>query len=288
MKAADAVLLLKVPRNKTALMQHLQLLVFRRHYWWCGGVVNTSKLAAFAAKMATRYPITRTARGRAYDRVKGLAAVHFIVFPLDENQVCWWLLSDEGKGGLHDQSMPDAHIAKNAMAADGHILFADYVLLYAHKKDARKVPDAKTRKIKLVLKDRSTWTWKLTDVAFNETKASIERAAEKLEYGNEGDNGRSAWGVLGILASQRSRPLFSGVRTQVIVLHRHADVCWGRVKKKRQGLHSARTLHGEKGEGELRTLKEVMGHHLPKMIRLSVFGNEPKTIADMARPHTAQ
>lgn len=208
--------------------------------------------------------------------------MHFVVFPTGENQVSWWLLSDEGKGGLHDRTMPDAHIAKNAMAADGHILFTDYILLYAHKKDGRKVPDAKTGKEKLVLKDRSTWTWKLTGAAFNETKASIERATAKLEYGDEGDNGRSAWGVLGILACQRSRPLFSGVRTQVIALHRHADACWGRVKKEWQGLHTARTLHGEKGEGELRTLKEVMGHHLPKMIRLTVFGNEPKTIADIA------
>lgn len=283
MKAADAALLLKVPRNKTALMQHLQLLVFRRHYWWCGGVVNTSKLAAFAAKMATRYPITRTARGRAYDRIKGRAAVHFIVFPGAENQVFWWLLSDEGKGGLHDQTMPDAHIAKNAMAADGHLVFTDYVLLYAHKKDARRLSDAKTGKEKLVLKDRSTWTWKLTDVAFNETKASIERAAASLEFGSEGDNSRSPWGVLGILACQRSRPLFSGVRTQVIALHRHADTCWGRLKRKWQGQHSAQVLQGEKGPGELRTLKEVMAHHLPKMIRLTVFGDDPKTVADIAR-----
>ena len=282
MKSADAALLLKVPRNKTALMQHLQLLVVRRHNWWCGGVIDTSKLAAFAAKMATRYPITRTARGRAYDRVRGRAAVHFIVFPGTENQVFWWLLSDEGKGGLHDQTMPDAHIAKNAMAADGHLFFTDYVLLYAHKKDARRVPDAKSGKEKLVLKDRSTWTWKLTDTAFNETKASIERAAASLEYGNEGGNGRSPWGVLGILACQRSRPLFSGVRTQVIALHRYADTCWGQVKMKWQGLHFVQTSHGDKCAGELRTLKEVMGHHLPKMIRLTVFGDEPKTIADIA------
>lgn len=282
MKTADAALLLKVPRNKTALMQHLQLLVFRCHYWWCGGVVNTSKLAAFAAKMATRYPITRTARGRAYDRLKGRAAVHFIVFPGTENQVFWWLLSDEGKGGLHDQTMPDAHIAKNAMTANGHVLFADYVLLYAHKKDARRLSDAKTGKEKIVLKDRSTWTWKLTDTAFNETKASIERAAASLEYGTEEGNGRSPWGVLGILACQRSRPLFSGVRTQVIALHRHADTCWGRVKMKWQGLHSGLLSQDVERAGKLRTLKEVMSHHLPKMIRLTVFGDEPKTIADIA------
>src|SRR5450830_763245 len=63
MRAADAALQIKVPRNKTVLMQLLQLLVFRRHYWWCGGVMAPKKLGAFVAKMAVRYPIIRTARG---------------------------------------------------------------------------------------------------------------------------------------------------------------------------------------------------------------------------------
>lgn len=282
MKAADAVLLLKVPRNKTALMQHLQLLVVRRHWWWCGGVISKSKLAAFAAKLAARYPITRTERGRAYDRTRGRAGVHFIAFPIENNQVAWWLLSDEGKGGLNDPRSSDAHIAKNAMAADGHISFSDYVLLYAHKKDARKVPDVKTGREKLVLKDRSTWTWKLTDAAFNEIKASIENAAGNLRYGDEGSSGRPPWGVLGILACQRSRPLFSGVRTQVIALHRYADACWGRVKKKWQGQHSSPAVHGEERVGELRTLKEVLSHHLPKMTRIAVYGEAPMTVADIS------
>ena len=232
--------------------------------------------------MATRYPITRTIRGRAYDRSRGRAAVHFIAFPIDQNQVAWWLLSDDGKGGLHDPMSPDAHVANNAMAAGGHILFKDYVLLYAHKKDARRLPDKKTGKHKLVLKDVSTWTWKLTDSAFNQTKASIELAAARLEYGAEGGAGRSPWGLLGILACQRARPLFSGVRTQVIALHRHADAHWGRVKKKWQGQHAARILREGEGAGELRTFKEIMGHHLPKMTRIAVYGDAPKTIADIA------
>lgn len=278
MKAADAALLIKVPRNKTVLMQHLQLLVVRRHYWWCGGIISASKLGGFVAKMAIRYPITRNIRGRSYDRTRGLAAMHFIAFPLDGNQVAWWLLSDDGKGGLNDPATPDAHVAKNAMAGDGHIMFTDYVLLYAHKKDVRKVLDAKSGKEKQILKDVSTWTWKLTDVAFNETKASLERAAGSLAYGDEGGNGRSPWGILGILACQRSRPLFSGVRTQVIALHRHADTHWGRVKKKWQGQHSARgMLDGDKA-GELRSLNEIMSHHLPKMTRIAVYGDEPRTI----------
>jgi hypothetical protein len=283
MKAADAALYIKVPRNATALMQLLQLLVVRRHYWWCGGIISTDKLGPFVAKMATRYPITRTMRGRAYDRTRGLAAAHFIAFPVAKNQVVWWILSDEGKGGLHDPGMPDAHIASNAMAADGHIGFRDYVLHYAHKKNARRLPDKKTGRDKLVFKDVSTWTWKLCDAALNETRASIERAASTVDYGSEGHGGGSPRGILGILVCQRSRPLFSGVRTQVIELHRHADTHWGRVKKKWQGQHSAQCLLDGDRAGELRSLREIMGQHLPKMSRIALYNEEPQTIGDLLK-----
>lgn len=283
MRAADAALLIKVPRNKTVLMQHLQLLVFRHHNWWCGGTIDVSKLRGLVAKMAGRYPLTRTARGRTYDRTKGLAAVHFIAYPLQNGLVAWWLLSDGGKGGLNDPATPDAHVAKNAMAADGHIAFTDYVLHYAHKKSLRSLPDKKTGKNKIVLKDVSTWTWKLSDAALNETKASIEQAAANFEYGAEGALGGRPKGILGILACQRSRPLFSGVRNQVIDLHRHADSHWGRVKKKWQGQHTALCLVDGNRAGELRPLREVMGRHLPKMVRIAVYGDDPKNIGDLVQ-----
>lgn len=281
MKAADAVLQIKVPRNKTALMQHLQLLVMNRHCWWCGGAISREKLRGFVTKMATQYPITRSTRGRVYDRTRGRASVHLIVFPVGENRALWWLLSSAGKGGLNDASAPDSHVAKHALTAAGHIIFADYILLYAHKKDARKVKDAKTGKEKLVFKDMSTWTWKLTDAAFNEVKASIERAVGNLDFGHEGGEGRSPSGVLGILAFQRARPLFSGVRTQVIALHRHAEERWGRVQKKWQGTHSELVLREGGRAGRLRPLKEIMSSHLPKMTRIAVYGNAPITIGGL-------
>lgn len=283
MRAADAALQIKIPRNKTVLMQLLQLLVFRRHYWWCGGIIDAAKLGGFVAKMAVRYPLTRTARGRAYDRSRGLAAMHFIAYPIANGLVAWWLLSDEGKGGLNDPATPDAHVAKNAMAADGHITFTDYVLHYAHKKSPRHLPDKKTGKDKIVFKNVSTWTWKLSDTALNETKASIERAAANFDYGTEGGHGGRPSGVLGILVFQRTRPLFSGVRNQVIDLHRHADSHWGRLKKKWQGQHSAQCLNDESRAGELRPLKEIVAHHLPKMVRIAVYGDAPKTIGDLVR-----
>lgn len=279
MKASEEALLLRVPRNQTALMQHLQLLVLRKHVWWCGGTVDATKLSSFAQKMATRYPVTRTIRGRSYDRLRGFAGVHLVVFPVDANRVLWWLLSDEGRGGLGDLASPDAHIAKNAATNNGHISFSDYVLLYAHKKDARTIADPKTGKEKRIIKDMSTWTWKMTDTALNETKASLEAAVARLEYGREGGGSTAPCGVLGILACQRSRPLFAGVRNQVIGLHRYADSLWGRVKTRWQSARPADKLGMNTTSGDLPLLQDVMALRLPKMPRISVYGVPPLTIA---------
>ena len=283
MKASKEVLFLKVPRNQTALMQHLQLLVFRKHVWWCGGTIDASKLTVFAQKMATRYPLTRTTRGRTYDRLRGLAVVHLVVCPLDANQVAWWILSDEGRGGLQDPASADAHIAKNAATSTGHIFFSDYVLLYAHKKDARTVADARTGKEKRIIKDMSTWTWKMTDTVLNETKVSLEAAVGRLEYGCEGEGGggTAPCGVLGILACQRSRPLFAGVRNQVIGLHRHADSFWGRVKAQWQSARPPDKTGENAISGDLRPLYNVMAFHLPKMPRIAIYGMPPRTVASL-------
>src|ERR1700754_920486 len=136
---------LPVPRSATALMQHLQLLAGREgHRHWCGGVVDAQKFSGFVAKMASRYPICKTTRQRTYDRTRGRAVVHLVAQPIDGARIVWWLLSDAGVGGLADCSMPDAHVAADAMSADGHIVFGDYVLLYATKREQRTVVDART------------------------------------------------------------------------------------------------------------------------------------------------
>ena len=109
----------------------------------------------------------------------------------------------------------------------------------------------KTGRPKTVYKNMSTWTWKLNDKAFNELKASIEVAAKNLDFGEEGSAYQRPRGMLGILECQRSRPLFSAVRTQVIALHSHASDDWGRVKKKWQGGQSSDFLADARYSGEL-------------------------------------
>ncbi|HCP77322.1 MAG: hypothetical protein CML16_18210 [Pusillimonas sp.] len=274
MKKPLSPLDLPIPKNQTALMQHLQLLVGREeHRYWCGGTVPIEKLEAFVYKMAERYPITRNARGRVYDRKRGIAVVHFIVFPV-KNGIAWWLLSSTGKGGLADPAMPDFHVSHDAMETAHHIEFEDYVLLYAHKPAGRQKPGRPAD----VRRGLSTWTWKIRSSTLTELKAGIEREARLLAYGDDGLHGRRPWGLRGLLAYQRQRPLFSGVRNQVIELHRFARDTWEQrrpVWKKKYPEHTSR--YGENA-GALMPLQTVMQQHLPTMSRIKIFGSDPTTI----------
>lgn len=264
-------------------MQHLQTLVLRGNCYWVGGYISNTKLEGFIKKLMLRYPIFRDERGRTYDRSKRLATVHFLAFPVENGKVAWWVLSSAGKGGLNDPSSPDYHVSKHAMSAEGHITFGDYVMLYAHKKDSRSVVDAKTGKEKRILKDCSTWTWKLNASAYNEVLAMIESEVKQVNYGD--DTCSAPYGVRGVLAFQRRRPLFSGVRTQVIEMHRFAEKLWGRTRKTWLASHPwAVNKYGPERAGRLRTLSEVTSQHLPKMGRFKVFADSTKTIRSLCAP----
>lgn len=274
-------LALPVPRNRTALMQHLQLLAGREgHRIWCGGVIGREKLAAFVAKMAARYPIARNTRQRVYDRTRGTAVVHFVAYPEADN-VHWWLLSDSGVGGLADERSPDARVARDAMAAEGHITFADYVLLYATKREWRDVECPQTNRSRGFYKQTSTWTWKLRGDVVRELRRSVQHCCERLEYGSEGGDGQRPWGLRGVLAATRSRPLFSGVRTQVLALHREAGDLW----KSRQPVWCARhpSLVEQYGQraGALIPIQELLATRMPKMRRIRVFDEPPRTLRDL-------
>jgi len=278
MSSTTDPLQIQVPRSLTALLQLLQLLVGREgHRRWCGGVVPREKLEGFVVKMSARYPVARNARGRAYDRKRGLAVVHLVCYPVDEG-VAWWLLSSEGKGGLADPGAPDAHVARDAMSAQHHIEFGDYVLLYATKRAPRRVLDKKAGKERTVASSLSTWTWKLRASVVKELKASIETECRTLQYGEDVGKG---WGLRGLLGRQRRRPLFSGVRNQVIELHRFARDSWARYRTTWLSQH-ARFIkrYGDKA-GSLMPMNEMMSRHLPTMPRLKVYDDPPVRLVDL-------
>ena len=113
--------------------------------------------------------------------------------------------------------------------------------------------------------------------------AYVETTARNLDFGEEGGLYKRPRGLLGILKCQRSQPLFSAVRTQVIALHRPASEEWESVKKKWQASQSLDFLADARHSGELRPVKEIMASFLSKMTRVRVYENDSVTIADLVR-----
>lgn len=323
---------LPLPASATALMQHLQRLVGVEQYrWWCGGTVPLQKLPTLVEKFSARYPLDRNTRQRSYDRSRGHAAMHLIVYPsatdlcdwsraesvqkrvhdrvhdrahdrvheeaqgstvstrttavpvmhAGRSDMLWWLVSTVGKGGLADTTSPDARVSRDAMAADAHLTFRDYVLLYATKKEPRTIRKTRSGHTIAVFKDTSTWTWQMRRPIVSALRAQVDSHCVRLEYGAESADGRSGWGLRGLLEMQRQRPLFAGVRHQVYDLHRYAEDAW----QSRRGLWRAAhpdlaRRYGEQA-GALRPLRSITREHLPKMIRLKVYGGVPLRLSDL-------
>jgi len=286
---------LPIPRNLTAAMQLLQLLVGPcRHRYWCGGVIPTHKLRDFVEKMARRYPsILRNARQRSYDRTRQRASLRLIVYPIVSSRLSsavdsaadktpdmcmWWLVSTEGTGGLADRTSPDFHVQRDAMSSTGHIHAGeDYVLAYVAKREPRQVMDAPTGRSRTIWKSTSTWTWQMSPNAVSEVRAAIDDCTQALRLGQEPLADRPGHGLRGLLAAQRSRPLFSGIRNQIIELHRYAGDSWSRQAPRWQRLHPF-IGEAESHAVQLIPIKAVLANHLPRMRRIRAYAQPPSTI----------
>lgn len=310
---------LPIPRNNTALMLHLQRLVgYGNHRFHCGGQCPLPKLPSLIEKMEDRYALTRNARQRSYDRQQGRAAIHMIVYPLlrlphnssrtsgvfslgdgrafnakiveamhrdpSANKVAWWLVSGPGTGGLTDPGMPDAHVARDAESANGHIVHGDYVLLYGNKKIPSTITNSRIGRTTSFLKNTSTWTWKMRGEIVKEVQAAIDDCCAQLAFGSEPTGHKTGHGLQGLLHSQRSRPLFSGVRTQVLALEKYARDEW----RARIGLWRAThpDIVARRGEaaGELRSISELVTGYLPKMTQMTIYDDPPLRVRDLTRP----
>jgi hypothetical protein len=287
--SAHSPLDLLVPRNATAVLQHLQRLVGREgHQHWVGGTIVTTKVPGFLGKMADRYPILRNTRERTYDRRRGRAVVHLVVsMPFGaaalrpSPALLWWLLSDGGTGGLADPTSLDAHVARDAMSATGHLQVHDYVLMYATKRQPHEVTDRRTGTKRRIWTDSSTWTWKLQKSVLTEVRTGINACCAALEFGADPTPERAGWGLRGLLAAQRARPLFSGVRNHVIELHEYAREQWGRHRPAWVAAHPRVSEQADSLAGRLCSIEEIMSHHLPTMRQLKTYDTPPRSIRDL-------
>jgi hypothetical protein len=288
-----SALQLPVPRNGTATMQLIQRLVGRdSHRHWCGGEISLTKTPAFLEKMVDRYPqVLRNARGRSYDRTRGKAAMHMIVCPPVGSALSgapptlqWFLLSDGGKGGLADETSPDFRVSRNAMASAHHVIASDYVLVYGTKRQARIVPGRRREEMQTVWRSTSTWSWRIRSDIVVEIRAAIQSCCHDLQFGAEAAADRAGSGLCGLLGAQRSRPLFAGVRNQIVDLYRYArEEAWPPYRSAWLQCHPKIAREQGSSAGQILSIHELTKYHLPTMSRIVLYAAPPMTVGDLLR-----
>lgn len=210
---------IKVPKSLTSALQLIQLYTQSGHFYWTSGVVERSKLAKLIQKFVA-FRIDRDVPGRAYDKTKKIASVHFVLLDSPNDLLQWVLVSTPGKGGLNDPEATNVGKVSDTRLANQHLQWGNYELLHIEK-NVTITRDIKTKKGE-ILKDRkstirsTTWTWRLTRERFLAHEALIVSYAKHK-------NSRELETEIAALSMM---PMFSGVRGQVLKLHGEArKVC---------------------------------------------------------------
>jgi hypothetical protein len=203
--------------------------------------------------------------------------------------VMWWIVSTAGDGGLRDPASEDAKVAADAMSREGHIEALDYVLMYASKKEQRQLRDGDTGVTRTFWKQTSTWTWRISSTTMREVEASIDACCAADDLGHDTMAAGGVAGLRGILWCQRQRPLFSGVRSQVLHLHRYAIGAWGERHRRQRSrdLEQPDTAETDRAPA-LAPLSQIAAKHLPKMRLLPVYDRPPIHVRDLLLDPTAQ
>jgi hypothetical protein len=191
--------IIKVPRNLTALMQHMLRLVTTGHTYYVSDGVPRAKLEGFFGKWEPVFALRADAPARAYRRRVGRASVHLCLHPevleASTTVVSWWMLSSAGKKGLLTASCVPGEV-RDCRTLEGRLRCQDYELLEQTKSYTE--PSGKVKTL-------TTWTWRISPVRYREWEALlVERARQ-----------RDAVQIKQLLECLRMMPMFAGVRAQV-------------------------------------------------------------------------
>lgn len=191
-----------IPRNLTALMQHLQRLVTTGHVYWTSDRIPIEKLPGFIDKWNSRFQIRADAAARAYRKRTGKASVHLAIHPEylvpGQTESGWWMLSTAGKEGLNAANLLPGQV-RDCRTLEGRIRVQDYELL-----EQPKTYRDKGGKVKTV----TTWTWRLVPNRYREWEALLIERAKAYD--------RKA--IENLFQHLIQMPMFAGVRSQVLRL----------------------------------------------------------------------
>jgi hypothetical protein len=103
-----------------------------------------------------------------------------------------------------------------------------------------------------------------------------------LQFGAEPSDEGAGWGLLGLLAAQRNRPLFAGVRNQVVDLYRFAaGEAWPQYRQSWLAAHPRLAReHGHRA-GQLPSISELTNNRLRTMPQIRLYLTPPTTVRDL-------
>lgn len=194
---------LRVPRNKSAAMQHLLTLIVRGYECWTSGVVAREKAHALAQKFAALYGTDESAQRRSRNRAKGHASAHVIFFAIDDMTLAWWLVATPGRGPVHEMER-----LKHAKAPAERLSFLHYELIYRQRTRHQG--------------GGAGWTWRLQAEGYRDWEYHLVSAARKYD----------AHTLEGAVRALLHLPMFAGVREQVQRLFARAERVWSRSGEK--------------------------------------------------------
>lgn len=182
---------LRIPRSKTAAMLRLQQLS-RDHQWWTRGVVSAARLPSLVSKFDTQFGVLDPSSTRTRKRGGGVPTAYMVVYRQpDTDRWLWWLLV-AGHG------------------RDIERLTARYNEVL-HRLRREDTPLLWTEEYVLRTGPRGSMTWWLQRRRANDMEGELRYLASAHGRPKERIDD-----LCRAVTRARARPLFAGVRRQVM------------------------------------------------------------------------
>lgn len=198
---------IRIPKNRSALMQALLRHVTAGHYFWTADRIPRDKLTGFVGKWNPVFRLRAEVSARAYRKRTGRASVQlcisFELLNADCNEVEWWMLSTPGKDGLTNSPRLPGKV-QDARTLEGRLWYGHYELLEQPKTFIDNAGKSKTI---------TTWTWRLTPMRYREREARLVECAKV----------RDRKSLMAAIDCLQTLPMFAGIRSQVLRLVMEAN-----------------------------------------------------------------
>lgn len=216
----------RIPRSKSATLRVILETVERGSRYWTGGVIPAEKALRLAEKFAQYYGTDHKQSRRAWDKARGRANAHLIMYPENDQALTplrWWLLVTPGEGIIHREEQLKDSWEKRQRPTWGE----QYELV--HLQRDRRYGGGRH------------WTWCMTERRYRELEVAMRQYARG--HGRTPAVGSEPSPTVGTHGKERSNDLqrmisaitkmpgFHGIRMQQMALYRLGREEWDRTHR---------------------------------------------------------